>query len=178
MAALPATPIQEHAVVSPKEWLASRKELLRKEKEFNTLRDELSQKRRELPWERVEKNYVFDGPNGKQTLADLFDGRSQLIIYHFMFGPGWEEGCPSCSYLAESFWRQPDSPGQPRCHAGRGFAGADRPDRSLQEADGLAVPLGVIVRERVQPRLSRVVHQRGNGEREGELQLRHGRIPQ
>jgi len=90
-------------VVSQAEWLAARKELLIKEKEFTRLRDELSQQRRELPWEKVDKKYVFDGPTGKQTLADLFDGRSQLIVYHFMFGPGWKEGCPSCSFLADGF---------------------------------------------------------------------------
>ncbi len=90
-------------VVPPAEWLAARKELLAKEKEFTRLRDELSRQRREMPWEKVEKPYVFDGPTGKETLADLFDGRNQLIIYHFMFGPGWKEGCPSCSYLADGF---------------------------------------------------------------------------
>ncbi len=88
-------------MVSPKEWTASRKELLKKEKEFTRLRDELSKQRRELPWEKVEKQYVFDGPNGKETLADLFGGKSQLIVYHFMLGPGWEAGCPSCSFLAD-----------------------------------------------------------------------------
>ena len=90
-------------IVAPAEWLAARKELLRKEKEFTRLRDELSRQRRALPWEKVEKHYVFDSPTGKQTLADLFGGRSQLMIYHFMFGPGWKEGCPSCSYLADTF---------------------------------------------------------------------------
>ena len=90
-------------VVGPSEWLAARKELLAKEKEFTRLRDELSRQRRQMPWEKVEKQYVFQGANGKETLADLFDGRSQLIVYHFMFGPGWKEGCPSCSYLADSF---------------------------------------------------------------------------
>jgi predicted dithiol-disulfide oxidoreductase (DUF899 family) len=98
-----STGIQDHEVVSSQQWIAHRKELLRKEKEFTKLRDELSRQRRELPWEKVEKQYVFDTPNGKQTLADLFDGRSQLIIYHFMFGPGWEQGCPSCSYLSDHF---------------------------------------------------------------------------
>ncbi len=98
-----STGIQDHEVVSPKEWIASRKEFLQKEKEFTRLRDELSRKRRELPWEKVEKNYVFDGPNNKVTLADLFGGKAQLIIYHFMLGPGWEAGCPSCSYLADHF---------------------------------------------------------------------------
>jgi predicted dithiol-disulfide oxidoreductase (DUF899 family) len=90
-------------VVSPAEWLAARKEHLAKEKEFTRLRDELSRQRRELPWEKVEKSYVFEGPNGKETLVDLFDGRSQLIVYHFMLGPDWKEGCPSCSYLGDHF---------------------------------------------------------------------------
>jgi predicted dithiol-disulfide oxidoreductase (DUF899 family) len=90
-------------VVSRTEWLAARKEFLRKEKEFMRLRDDLSRQRRELPWEKVEKNYVFDGPLGKETLADLFAERSQLAVYHFMFGRGWKEGCPSCSYLADTF---------------------------------------------------------------------------
>ncbi len=90
-------------VVNPAEWLAARKELLAKEKEFTRLRDELSRQRREMPWEKVEKQYLFQCANGKETLADLFDGRSQLIVYHFMFGPGWKEGCPSCSFLADTF---------------------------------------------------------------------------
>ena len=90
-------------VVSHAEWLAARKEFLAKEKEFTRLRDELSRQRRALPWEKVEKQYLFDGPKGKASLADLFDGRSQLIIYHFMLGPGWQEGCKSCSYLADHF---------------------------------------------------------------------------
>ncbi|MFZ3279425.1 MAG: thioredoxin family protein [Candidatus Sulfotelmatobacter sp.] len=98
-----STAIQGHEVVSSKEWITSRKELLRKEKEFTRLRDELSRQRRELPWERVEKEYVFDGPNGKVTLANLFGGKSQLIVYHFMFGPAWEEGCRSCSFAADHF---------------------------------------------------------------------------
>ena len=94
---------EEAKVVPQAEWVEARKELLRKEKEFSRLRDELSRQRRSLPWEKVEKNYVFDGPRGKETLADLFGGRSQLIVYHFMFGPGWKEGCPSCSFLADTF---------------------------------------------------------------------------
>lgn len=90
-------------VVPQADWLAARKDLLKKEKEFTRLRDELSRQRRELPWEKVEKRYAFDGPQGTETLADLFGGNSQLIVYHFMFGPGWKEGCPSCSYLADTF---------------------------------------------------------------------------
>ena len=95
--------MQEHKVVSGDKWLDARKELLVKEKEFTRLRDQLSQARRALPWERVDKDYVFDGPTGKEALADLFDGRSQLVIYHFMYGPDWEEGCPSCSFWADNF---------------------------------------------------------------------------
>lgn len=90
-------------VVSHDEWIAARKKFLAEEKEFTKQRDELSRLRRELPWEKVEKKYVFEGVNGTETLSDLFDGRSQLLIYHFMFGPGWKEGCPSCSFLADAF---------------------------------------------------------------------------
>ena len=90
-------------IVSPSEWVEARKQFLIKEKEFTRLRDELSRERRELPWERVDKNYVFDGSNGKVKLADLFDGRNQLVVYHFMFGPDWAEGCPSCSFEADHF---------------------------------------------------------------------------
>jgi len=97
------TDLKHPKAVSHAEWLAARKELLIKEKEFTRLRDELSRQRRELPWEKVEKKYVFEGPRGKETLGDLFDHRSQLIVYHFMLGPGWSEGCPSCSYLADHF---------------------------------------------------------------------------
>ena len=91
----------QHRVASQEEWLAARRQLLRKEKEFTRLRDQLSAERRELPWVKVEKDYIFDTPNGKETLADLFDGRSQLMVYHFMFGPAWEQGCPSCSFLSD-----------------------------------------------------------------------------
>src|ERR1700693_1468159 len=94
---------QDHKVVSPAEWLDARRQLLLKEKEFNKARDRLSELRRELPWERVEKAYVFEGPEGKQSLPELFDGRSQLIVYHFLFGPDWDAGCPHCSRWADSF---------------------------------------------------------------------------
>src|SRR5216110_1859752 len=90
-------------VVSEAEWLVARKDLLTREKEFSRQRDALTAARRKLPMVKIEKEYVFEGPNGKKTLADLFEGRSQLIVYHFMFGPGWEEGCKSCSYLADHF---------------------------------------------------------------------------
>ena len=92
-----------HKVVSREEWLEARIAHLTAEKEFTRRRDELSRQRRELPWERVGKNYVFEGPNGPEKLADLFAGRSQLIVYHFMLGPDWEEGCKSCSFLSDHF---------------------------------------------------------------------------
>ena len=96
---------EHHRVVTPEEWLKARLELLAKEKEFTRLRDQLSQQRRELPWERVDKKYEFDGPNGKETLVELFDSRSQLIVYHFMFAPDWDAGCRGCSWWADNFER-------------------------------------------------------------------------
>jgi predicted dithiol-disulfide oxidoreductase (DUF899 family) len=95
--------MQPHRIVSADEWKKERKAFLAKEKEFTRARDRLSAERRALPWVKVDKAYVFDTPQGKKTLAELFDGRSQLIVYHFMLGPGWEEGCQSCSYLADHF---------------------------------------------------------------------------
>ncbi len=95
--------MHNHKVVSRDEWLVARKDHLAKEKEFTRLRDQLSSERRELPWVRVEKEYLFDGPDGKETLSDLFEGRGQLIVYHFMYGPDWAEGCPSCSFWADNF---------------------------------------------------------------------------
>lgn len=93
----------DHKIVSAQEWLRARKEHLAQEKAFTRARDELSRARRELPWTPVEKDYRFDGPNGEESLADLFDGRSQLLVYHFMFHPDWEQGCKSCSLLADSY---------------------------------------------------------------------------
>jgi predicted dithiol-disulfide oxidoreductase (DUF899 family) len=95
------TPLAGHKVVSREEWLSARKALRAREKELTRIRDEISAERRALPWVKVEKEYVFETPGGKKTLADLFDGRSQLIVYHFMFGPDQEEGCPYCSFLAD-----------------------------------------------------------------------------
>jgi predicted dithiol-disulfide oxidoreductase (DUF899 family) len=94
-----------HDVVSHEAWLAARKALLLEEKEFTRLRDQLSQRRRDLPWVRVDKQYVFEGPDGKESLAELFGGRSQLVVYHFMFGPDWEAPCKSCSFWADNFER-------------------------------------------------------------------------
>jgi len=92
-----------HQIVTHEDWIAARTRFLAREKEFTRLRDALSRERRELPWERVTKEYVFEGDSGRETLADLFGKRSQLIVYHFMFGPEWEIGCRSCSFWADNF---------------------------------------------------------------------------
>jgi predicted dithiol-disulfide oxidoreductase (DUF899 family) len=93
----------DNKVVSHAEWLEARRALLQAEKEFTRQRDALTQRRQALPWERVEKDYRFEGPGGSRSLADLFEGRSQLAVYHFMLGPDWEEGCKSCSFWADNF---------------------------------------------------------------------------
>ncbi len=91
----------DHEIVSRKEWLAARKALLSLEKEETKLRDKVRAERLALPWVKVDKAYTFDTPEGQKSLADLFDGRSQLVVYHFMYGPDWEAGCPGCSFLAD-----------------------------------------------------------------------------
>ena len=90
-----------HPIVSRDRWMAERKLLLAHEKELTRLQDQVARERRALPWVRLEKEYVFDAPEGRRTLADLFEDRAQLLVQHFMFGPGWEQGCPSCSYMAD-----------------------------------------------------------------------------
>jgi predicted dithiol-disulfide oxidoreductase (DUF899 family) len=92
-----------HRILPHDQWIEARKVLLEKEKAFTRARDVLTNQRLALPWEKVEKTYTFHGPDGEETLPDLFDGRSQLIVYHFMYGPSWEEGCKSCSFLADHF---------------------------------------------------------------------------
>jgi|SRR5437867_2806003 len=93
----------EHSVVSHDQWMSARKKLLAKEKKFNRERDALAKLRRELPWEKVEKQYVFDSPDGKESLEDLFGKHNQLLVYHFMFAPEWKEGCPHCSFWADHY---------------------------------------------------------------------------
>jgi predicted dithiol-disulfide oxidoreductase (DUF899 family) len=95
----------DHELVARAAWLEARKALLAEEKALTRERDRLSAARRDLPWVRIEKSYVFDGPDGDESLGDLFEGRSQLIVYHFMYDPEWEEGCKSCSFWADGFER-------------------------------------------------------------------------
>jgi predicted dithiol-disulfide oxidoreductase (DUF899 family) len=97
------TGLKEHRVVTQKEWLAARKRLLLKEKKFSKARDKMAAERRALPWVKIEKDYVFDSPEGKVSLPELFCGKTQLIVYHFMFGPGWKDGCPHCSFWADHY---------------------------------------------------------------------------
>ena len=97
--------MDKHAVVSREDWLEARKRLLDREKAFTRERGALAAERRTMPWVKVDEHYVFDGPNGAETLADLFDGRSQLVVYHFMFDPGWAADCKSCSFWADNFDR-------------------------------------------------------------------------
>src|SRR6201997_373467 len=93
--------LTNHTIVSQEQWVTERKKLLVREKELTRLRDQVAGERRSLPWVRIDKAYTFDAPEGRRTLADLFEGRSQLMVQHFMLGPGWEEGCPSCSFMAD-----------------------------------------------------------------------------
>src|SRR5688572_5726674 len=97
----PLVSTENHRVVSRDEWITERKTLLAHEKGLTRLRDEIARERRALPWVRIDKNYVFDTPEGRRTLAELFEGRRQLLVQHFMFAPGWEQGCPSCSFMAD-----------------------------------------------------------------------------
>jgi predicted dithiol-disulfide oxidoreductase (DUF899 family) len=101
--AVQGTLIPRPRVVSHEEWVAERVAFLAREKEFTRLRDELSRERRELPWEEVTRSYVFEGPQGTETLGELFAGRSQLVVYHLMFSPSWDEACKSCSFWADNF---------------------------------------------------------------------------
>jgi predicted dithiol-disulfide oxidoreductase (DUF899 family) len=130
--------MQPHKVVSREEWIEARKAHMAREKEFTRARDLLSEERRALPWVKVDKDYAFDGANGKARLADLFKGRPQLVVQHFMFAPDWDAGCKSCSFWADGFARH---------HTGCGLPRAACKARSLQAAYGLDVRL-VFVRGR------------------------------
>ncbi len=150
-----------HAVVPHGDWVDARTALLAKEKEFTRLRDELSQARRDLPWEEVTKEYVLTGPDGPETLADLFAGRSQLIVYHFMYPADWDDGCPHCSFWADNF-----DPIVVHLNAldVTMVAVSIAPIGKLEayrSAHGLGLPLGLGAGQRLQPRLRRLVHPRG-----------------
>ena len=134
--------MQPHPIVSREQWIEARRAHLAHEKEFTHARDRLSQERRALPWVRVDKTYVFDGPRGKETLADLFGGHSQLVVQHFMFAPTWDEGCKSCSFWADGFERMIPHLAAARHHAGCDLARAAGEARGVQKADGLDASTG------------------------------------
>ena len=134
--------MQAHKTVSREEWLEARRALLAKEKELLKAKDALREQTRALPWVKVDKDYVFDGPNGKETLADLFAGRSQLIVKHFMLGPGWKEGCVGCSFGADQTRRLGGAPDQSRRDVRRGQPRALPRDRGLPQAHGLDASSG------------------------------------
>jgi predicted dithiol-disulfide oxidoreductase (DUF899 family) len=138
-------PLKDHKIVPENEWFESRKALLKKEKEFTISRDQLSQQRRDLPWMAVNKEYVFEGPNGKQTLSELFDGKSQLIVYHFMFDPSWEAACLHCSFWADNFNGIIVHLEPKRCDHDRCFSGPIQQASRVPEADGLGFQMGFLL---------------------------------
>ena len=165
-------------IVGHDAWLEARKALLAKEKAFTRQRDALAEERRALPWQRVEKSYVFESDRGAVSLGDLFDGRSQLVVYHFMFGPDWEQGCPSCSFLADHYdpavvhlnQRDVTLVAASRCALDR--------INSFKTRMGWSFPWVSSLDKRIQRRLSCELQRRGNRVRLGHLQLRSDRLPQ
>jgi predicted dithiol-disulfide oxidoreductase (DUF899 family) len=136
--------LEDPRIVSRGEWLEERRRLLAKEKEFTRLADQLSAEKRHLPWVKVEKDYLFDSPTGQRSLADLFVGKNQLMVYHFMFGPEWEEGCPTCSLIADNL----DPNVIHLAHRDVTLVVVSRARISgIREKNGLAFPLGLLVRE-------------------------------
>src|ERR1041385_7101787 len=164
--------MQRPKIVSRDEWTAARKRLLLKEKELTRQRDALAAERRTLPMVAIEKEYVFQGPEGRRTLADLFEGKRELLVYHFMFGPelGRRE-VPGLLVRGRQLRGQPRAPRRPRHGVRRDLARAARQDHALPAADGVDLPLAVVVRDRLQLRLS------GDARRRAcrvQLRARHG----
>ena len=139
--------MQPHAVVSREEWIAARKAHLAHEKEYTKARERLGEERRALPWVKVDKNYVFDGPDGKVSLADLFKGRSQLVVQHLMFAPDWNEACKSCSFWADGFERMIPHLAARDTTMVADLARAKGKARRVQAAHGLDLRLAVLRRQ-------------------------------
>ena len=147
---------------SREEWQAAREELLHGEKEHTRMGDDLARRRRELPWVPVEKDYRFETDEGTRTLPELFDGRSQLIVYHFMFGPSYEAGCPTCSSMGRHRRRCPPAPARARRDDDVRLAGAAGEAAGVQAADGLEHALGPLGGQRLQPRPRLLTHRGGD----------------
>ena len=161
-----------HEVVSKDEWVEARKRLLAKEKEFTRMREQLSAERRALPWVRIDKDYTFDGPNGRETLAQLFGDRSQLVVYHFMFAPEWERRLQELLVLGRQLQRHHRPSASARRRLRRHLARAARQAAGLRQAPRLDFQVGILARQRFQLRLRRLVPTRGPGSRRCHLQLR------
>ena len=170
--------MQPHKIVSHDEWLAARKAHLADEKAFTHARDALSRKRRELPWEKVDKNYVFDTPDGKKTLADLFEWQEPADRLSLHARPGLGAGLPELLAARRSLRRRGGPSRAARRRLRRRLARAARPDRKVRAAHGLALQMGVVVRQRLQLRLPRVGDAGGKGVRQGDVQLRAHRVPE
>jgi predicted dithiol-disulfide oxidoreductase (DUF899 family) len=160
-----------HPVVPSDRWVSERKTLLAREKELKRLHDQIARERRALPWERVEKGYAFDAPGGRCTLSDLFGGRRQLLVQHFMFGPGWEQGCPSCSFMADH------SDGMNLHLAQRDVTLVAISRAPLADIERFRQRMGwrfkwVVAWQRLQPRLRCQLHAGRTGQGRGLLQLR------
>ena len=164
--------MEQPRIVTRDEWVAARKELLVKEKALTDARDALGVRASTAADGQGREELHFDTPSGRKTLAELFDGRSQLMIYHFMMGPDWAEGCPSCSFLADSIDGTTIHLAHRDVTLMAVVARAARQHPGVQAAHGLAVPVGLVVRQRLQPRFWRVVHRRRSRERGRALQLR------
>jgi len=134
------------SVVDRATWLKARRELLDAEKELTRLRDELNADRRALPWVQITKPYTFDTPDGAKTLADLFDGRNQLLIYHFMMGPDWAEGCPTCSFWADNF----DGIDVHLADRDTTFLAVSRADRGVPSSHGVEFRVDFVEQQRLQ----------------------------
>src|SRR5438105_11456887 len=156
--------MQPHIIVSREEWIAARKAHLAQEKEYTKARERLAEERRALPWVKVDKDYVFDGPDGKASLADLFKGRSQLVVQHVMFAPDWNEACKSCSFWADGFERMVSHLAARDTTMVAISRAPLQKAHCVQAADGLDVRLAVVRRDRVQLRLRRFVHAGANRE--------------
>src|SRR6266568_3603969 len=132
--------IGKHRIVSHKAWIGARRKFLAKEKKFTRLRDELARQRRALPWEKVDKQYVFEGPKGRETLPELFDGRSQLVVYHFMFAPDWDEGCKHCSFWQNEFNYDYQASFTPQeVESGAAFYNFSKSDVGVTDREGVSV---------------------------------------
>ena len=165
--------MQQHQIVSREQWLAARKAHLAHEKELSQARERLAEERRALPWVKVDKNYVFDGPNGKVTLGDLFKGRPQLVVQHVMFAPDWEAACKSCSFWADGFDRMvPHLAARDTTMVAISLAPVTKLE-AFKARMGWSFDWVSSGQQRLQLRLRSLVHARADRRGRAEIQFRH-----